>query len=85
MMIELNYCICIFENMGVVATKPRLLYDVVPRAPLLKYLEITTVFTPCYAEGYMVKRISFSNSMLHYNSLIKTIIILRDLPKKWEI
>ena len=42
MMIKLNYRICIFENMGVVSTKPRLLYDVVPRAPLLPFLEITT-------------------------------------------
>ena len=42
MIIKLNYHICIFENMGVVATKPRPFYDVVLWAPLLKVLEITT-------------------------------------------
>ena len=36
MMIKVNYRMCIFENMGVVATKPRPLYDIVPRAPLVK-------------------------------------------------
>ena len=36
MMIKPNYRICIFENMGVVATKPRQFNDVVPRAPLVK-------------------------------------------------
>ena len=42
MMIKLKYRICNFENVGVVATKPRPLYDVVPRAPLLTFLETTT-------------------------------------------
>ena len=40
--INLNYHICIFENMGVATTKPHPIYDVAPRSPLLKFVEITT-------------------------------------------
>ena len=43
-MIELNYHVNSFENMGVLATRPHLVYDVGPRASLLKCVETTTAF-----------------------------------------
>ena len=58
MMIKLNYRICIFDNMGVIVTKPRPLYDVIPRAALLEFLDITTALQPkfntaiCYYKDF---------------------------------
>ena len=37
-----NYNICIFQSMDVIKTRPRLFYDVAPRAPLSRILEITS-------------------------------------------
>ena len=45
MMISLDYCARIFENLGVLATMSRAFYDAAPRAPLLKIQEIATATT----------------------------------------
>ena len=66
MMIELNYRICIFENMGVLASKPCPLYDVVLRAPLLKFLEIITDYIVYINETqWSMKHMVFPHILIH--------------------
>ena len=42
MLINLNYHICILENMGMAVTKLHPVYGAAHRSPLLRFLEITT-------------------------------------------
>ena len=49
--IRLIYHISIFKHMGVVADRPHLFYDVAPRAPLVKILDIILAACPKFPKA----------------------------------
>ena len=54
--IRLNYHVPIFKNMVVAKIGPNPLSDVAPKAPLLKFLEITPGFTTYIFVQYQTKK-----------------------------